>query len=177
MFVWFKPTYTNVTQWVMACRNPFYSIVWICFTWLPRTRQMCLHSHTSPIRQCDNDMLITVVRGHYREAGTVPDGAFNKILWGEWCILSFCSTQRESCQRQTHSSQHKADLLDGTSHKCQFLNSVAERCQGGGGIKTTFFKIYSSQWSSFKTSCKSKLGYWTVPKAQTCIHHNIWRRT
>lgn len=40
------------------------------------------HSHTSPIRQCDNDMLITVVRGHYREAGTVPDGAFKKILWG-----------------------------------------------------------------------------------------------
>lgn len=134
---------------------------------------MCLHSHTSPIRQCDNDMLITVVRGHYREAGTVPDGAFNKILWGGSDASYLSAAHREKAVSAKHTAVNIKQIFwmepaTNVSFSIQWLKGVK-----GGGIKTTFFKIYSSQWSSFKTSCKSKLGYWTVPKAQTCIHHNI----
>lgn len=66
---------------------------------------MCLHTHTSPIRQCDNDMLITVVRGHYREAGTVPDGAFKKILWGGKSDASYLSAaHREKAVSAKHTA-------------------------------------------------------------------------
>lgn len=85
---------------------------------MPRTRQKQLRTctHTSPIHQCDDDLLIIAPRGQCREAGAQPDSAFQMLLGKQWAVSYLSAAYRaKAVTAKTPRRQHKADLGSQTS--------------------------------------------------------------